>query len=58
MRSTKPIRAGLIATTPAGLALAKVFQALNRTKNLEMRVFDDEAVARSWIGAKPAPGSL
>ncbi len=44
-----PIRAAIVATTPEGEALAKVFKTLNRTHNLEMKVFGNEAAARRWL---------
>ena len=47
-----PIRAAIVATTPEGEALAKVFKTLNRTHNLEMKVFGNEAAARRWL-ARP-----
>jgi len=47
-----PIRVAMVATTPEGQALAEVFKALNRMRNLEMDVFADEPAARRWL-ARP-----
>ena len=44
-----PIRAAIVATTQEGEALATVFKTLNRTRNLEMKVFSNEAAARLWL---------
>ena len=44
-----PIRAAIVAMTAEGEALAKVFTALNRTRNLEMKVFANETAARRWL---------
>lgn len=44
-----PVRSAVVATTPSTLALAKVFKALNRTKNLEMEIFETEEKARLWL---------
>lgn len=44
-----PIRAAIVATSKDGNALAKVFKTLNRTRNLEMEIFADEAAARAWL---------
>lgn len=44
-----PIRAAIVASTPEGKAMAKVFTTLNRSRNLEMGVFADEASARRWL---------
>jgi hypothetical protein len=44
-----PVRSASVARTPEARAVAKMFAELNRTRNLEMRVFDDEASARRWI---------
>ncbi len=49
VRIPNPIRAAIVATTPEGAALAKVFTTLNRTRNLEMKVFANEAAARRWL---------
>lgn len=45
----KPVRSAVVATTPETRSLAKVFKALNRTKNLEMEIFDSEVAARRWL---------
>ena len=42
----------MVVTTKEGEALAAVFKTLNRTPNLEMRVFADEAAARLWLARK------
>ena len=47
-----PVRAAMVVTTKEGEALAAVFKTLNRTPNLEMRVFADEADARLWLARK------
>ena len=47
-----PIRAAIVATTQEGEALATVFKTLNRTPNLEMKVFANEAAARLWLARK------
>ncbi len=47
-----PIRAAIVATTPQGKAMAKVFKTLNRTHNLEMGMFGDEAAARRWLARR------
>jgi hypothetical protein len=44
-----PIRAAMVAATPDCEALATVFKTLNRTPNLEMQVFANEAAARRWL---------
>ncbi len=49
VRIPNPIRAAMVATSPEGQALAKVFKALNRMRNLEMDVFADETAARRWL---------
>ncbi len=51
-RIPNPVRAAIIATDRQGMALAKVFTTLNRTRNLEMRIFADEPSARSWLEQK------
>ncbi|MBK8475551.1 MAG: hypothetical protein IPL39_04370 [Opitutaceae bacterium] len=48
-----PVRSAAVARTPESLALARIFIALNRTRNLTMEVFDSEEKARRWIAAKP-----
>ena len=47
-----PIRAAIVATTQEGEALGTVFKTLNRTSNLEMKVFANEAAARRWLARK------
>jgi hypothetical protein len=47
-----PVRAAIVVDSQAGKAVAKVFKTLNRTPNLEMRVFADEAAARLWLARK------
>jgi hypothetical protein len=44
-----PVRAAIVVSSPKGEAMASIFKTLNRTPNLEMRVFADEAVARLWL---------
>jgi len=47
-----PIRSAIVADSDKGRALATVFKELNRTPNLEMKVFDNESDARSWLERK------
>lgn len=47
-----PIRSAIVADTGEGEALATVFKELNRTPNLEMKVFADESAARRWLERK------
>ena len=51
-----PVRSAAVARTPETLALARIFIALNRTRNLTMEVFDSEEKGRRWIAAKPVDG--
>ena len=44
-----PIRAAIVVGGGEGEALATVFKELNRTPNLEMKLFADEAAARLWL---------
>ncbi len=43
------VRSATIATTPEQRKIARLFQSLNRSPNLEMRVFGDEQSARAWL---------
>lgn len=52
VRIPNRVRAAIVARTGEGQALAQVFKTLNRTANLEMEVFADEAAALAWIRAK------
>lgn len=47
-----PVRAAMVVTAKEGEALAAVFKTLNRTPNLEMQVFANEAAARLWLAHK------
>lgn len=47
-----PVRAAMVVGTEEGEAIATVFKTLNRTRNLEMKVFSNEAAARLWIAQK------
>lgn len=51
-----PVRSAAVARTPETRALARIFVALNRTRNLKMEVFEAEEPARRWIAAKPVDG--
>ncbi|MFT3829050.1 MAG: hypothetical protein QM691_05010 [Opitutaceae bacterium] len=44
-----PIRAAVVASTKQGEAMATVFQTLNRTPNLELRIFATEDAALRWL---------
>jgi hypothetical protein len=44
-----PIRSAIVTDSGEGEALATVFKELNRTPNLEMKVFRTEAEARRWL---------
>ena len=44
-----PIRSAIVGSSAQGEALATVFKELNRTPNLEMKVFADETAARRWL---------
>ena len=44
-----PIRAAMVTTTRENEYLVTIFKMLNRTTNLEMKVFPDEASARHWL---------
>ncbi len=44
-----PVKSATVARTPEVLAMARVFQALNRNQNLEMEIFDSEEAARRWL---------
>jgi len=44
-----PVRSAMVVTTKESEYLATIFKTLNRTPNLEMRVFYDEASARRWL---------
>ena len=47
-----PIRVAIVAQDQLGEALATVFQELNRTPNLTMKVFPTEAEGRRWLARK------
>ena len=47
-----PVRAAIVAVTQEAEALATVFKTLNRTRNLEMKIFANEAAARLWLSQK------
>ncbi len=49
-----PIRAAVVATTQECEALATAFKTLNRTPNLEVKVFANEAAARLWLARAEA----
>lgn len=44
-----PVRSAMVVTTKESEYLATIFKTLNRTANLEMKVFYDEASARRWL---------
>ncbi len=44
-----PVRSAMVVTTKESEYLATIFKTLNRTPNLEMKVFYDEASARRWL---------
>lgn len=44
-----PVRSASVVKTPEARGLAKIFKALNRSKNLEMEIFDSEEAARRWL---------
>lgn len=46
-----PVRSAAVTKTSEGASLARMFVSLNRSPNLEMKVFDSEEVARRWLGA-------
>lgn len=56
-----PVRSASVVRTPQTRALAKIFQSLNRSQNLEIELFDSEADARRWLAreddAEPAGDS-
>ncbi len=47
-----PVRAAIVTDTQEGEALATVFKTLNRTPNLEMKVFSNQTAARLWLARK------
>ena len=47
-----PVRSASVAKTPEMQKMARFFQSLNRTKNLEMEVFESEGAARHWLAHK------
>ena len=44
-----PVRAALLVDKPAQLGYARMFQTLNQHPLVTLRVFEDEAEARSWL---------
>jgi len=44
-----PVRCAIVTGSDKNTALAIVFRDLNRTPNLTMKVFTDEAAARRWL---------
>ena len=45
-----PCGTASVAKTAEGSSMARMMATLNRTHNLEMRVFDSEDAARRWLG--------
>ena len=48
------VRAAFVAHTPAGVALARTFENLNRNPHLTMRSFPDESRALAWLRGSAA----
>lgn len=44
-----PVKSAVVASLGGGRSVARLFQALNRSNNLRLELFDSEAAAREWL---------